>query len=55
VGRYELEAKDELEARAGIEPAKKGFADLPLAAWVPRHFENHRFYIAAVLFLLKSP
>src|ERR1700722_20046590 len=28
-----------MEARAGIEPAKKGFAGLPLAAWVPRRFE----------------
>jgi hypothetical protein len=28
-----------LEARAGIEPAIKGFADLPLTAWVPRRSE----------------
>ena len=28
-----------VEARAGIEPAIKGFADLPLTAWVPRHSE----------------
>jgi hypothetical protein len=27
---------DELEARAGIEPAHKGFADLSLTTWVPR-------------------
>ena len=26
----------ELEARAGIEPAHKGFADLSLTTWVPR-------------------
>jgi|HubBroStandDraft_2_1064218.scaffolds.fasta_scaffold150638_2 hypothetical protein len=26
-----------LEARAGIEPAHKGFADLSLTTWVPRH------------------
>ncbi|SPE17572.1 hypothetical protein SBA5_1040007 [Candidatus Sulfotelmatomonas gaucii] len=25
-----------LEARAGIEPAHKGFADLSLTTWVPR-------------------
>jgi hypothetical protein len=25
------------EARAGIEPAHKGFADLSLTTWVPRH------------------
>ena len=25
-----------LEARAGIEPANKGFADLSLTTWVPR-------------------
>ena len=28
--------KKELEARAGIEPAHKGFADLSLTTWVPR-------------------
>jgi hypothetical protein len=28
--------KESLEARAGIEPAHKGFADLSLTAWVPR-------------------
>ena len=27
---------EELEARAGIEPAHKGFADLSLTTWVPR-------------------
>ena len=26
----------DLEARAGIEPAHKGFADLSLTTWVPR-------------------
>jgi hypothetical protein len=25
-----------MEARAGIEPAHKGFADLSLTTWVPR-------------------
>jgi hypothetical protein len=25
------------EARAGLEPAHKGFADLSLTTWVPRH------------------
>ena len=28
--------KKMLEARAGIEPAHKGFADLSLTTWVPR-------------------
>ena len=28
--------RKELEARAGIEPAHKGFADLSLTTWVPR-------------------
>src|SRR5271165_2768749 len=29
-----------LEARAGIEPAHKGFADLSLTTWVPRPAPN---------------
>jgi hypothetical protein len=28
--------EERLEARAGIEPAHKGFADLSLTTWVPR-------------------
>ena len=31
-----LSAREKLEARAGIEPAHKGFADLSLTTWVPR-------------------
>jgi hypothetical protein len=27
---------DSLEARVGIEPTHKGFADLSLTSWVPR-------------------
>ena len=33
-GNYLLE---NLEARVGIEPTHKGFADLSLTTWVPRH------------------
>lgn len=29
--------KEMLEARVGIEPTRKGFADLSLTTWVPRH------------------
>jgi hypothetical protein len=32
-----LEVVRRLEARVGIEPTHKGFADLSLTAWVPRH------------------
>jgi hypothetical protein len=32
--------KEELEARAGIEPAHKGFADLSLTTWVPRLWQG---------------
>jgi hypothetical protein len=28
--------RESMEARAGIEPAHKGFADLSLTTWVPR-------------------
>ena len=31
-----LDLGEMLEARAGIEPAHKGFADLSLTTWVPR-------------------
>ena len=34
----------ELEARAGIEPAHKGFADLSLTTWVPRLGRAALFY-----------
>ena len=32
--------RKENEAGAGIEPANKGFADLCLTTWLPRHFTN---------------
>jgi hypothetical protein len=31
-----------LEARVGIEPTHKGFADLSLTTWVPRPYSNQR-------------
>ena len=31
-----------LEARVGIEPTHKGFADLSLTTWVPRPCSIHR-------------
>ena len=33
--------KEKLEARAGIEPANKGFADLCLTTWLPRLGGEH--------------
>jgi hypothetical protein len=35
-----LDVAQRLEARVGIEPTHKGFADLSLTAWVPRHLYN---------------
>jgi hypothetical protein len=29
-----------LEARVGIEPTNRGFADLGLTTWLPRHFKQ---------------
>ncbi len=31
-----------LEARVGIEPTHKGFADLSLTTWVPRLMGQHK-------------
>ena len=33
-----------LEARAGIEPAHKGFADLSLTTWVPRLWQGCLYF-----------
>src|SRR6266850_3483832 len=33
---YSANCKKKLEARVGIEPTHKGFADLSLTTWVPR-------------------
>jgi hypothetical protein len=40
VSRRILQVAERLEARVGIEPTHKGFADLSLTAWVPRHLEQ---------------
>jgi hypothetical protein len=39
-----------LEARAGIEPAHKGFADLSLTTWVPRLWQGRLGYLILILF-----
>jgi integrase len=33
--------RKKLEARAGIEPANRGFADLGLTTWLPRHEQEN--------------
>ena len=36
---FSAKSLQELEARVGIEPTYKGFADLSLTTWVPRRIE----------------
>ena len=35
------ESRNNLEARVGIEPTNKGFADLCLTTWLPRPSEGY--------------
>jgi hypothetical protein len=37
-----VNCKESLEARVGIEPTRKGFADLSLTTWVPRPCQSAR-------------
>jgi hypothetical protein len=37
---YRIQSIKKLEARVGIEPTHKGFADLSLTTWVPRLMGN---------------
>jgi hypothetical protein len=41
---YERRTLKRLEARVGIEPTHKGFADLSLTTWVPRLCLNDYFF-----------
>src|ERR1700759_2440292 len=38
---YRMGCEKKLEARVGIEPTHKGFADLSLTTWVPRLCNLH--------------